>query len=156
MKLAELKKHPVEKLVPHAKPMLLLDRVTDCSEESFEAEVTVREDSLFCENGRVGAWVGIEYMAQTVAAFAGAEGLVAGEAIKVGFLLGTRHYESQVPDFKAGSVLRIRVKKVLVDPQGLSVVECLLSDLGGQVLAKANLTVFQVGDFASYLREHRK
>jgi predicted hotdog family 3-hydroxylacyl-ACP dehydratase len=136
--------------------MLLLDQVTDMAGDSFEAEVTLTPDSEFCENGQVGAWVGIEYMAQTVAAFAGSEGLAAGGKIKVGFLLGTRQYECKAPYFKAGSTLRIRVKKVLHDPQGLSVVECALSLKGGEELARANLTVFQVDDFEAYLLEHGK
>lgn len=151
-----MKIFPIETLVPHAKPMLLLDCMTDRDEESFESEVVVTADSEFCEDGKVGAWVGIEYMAQTVAAFAGADGLTASQEIKVGFLLGTRQYECQVPYFKAGSILRIRVKKVLHDPQGLSVVECSLRLKDGEELAKANLTVFQVDDFKNYLREHQK
>jgi predicted hotdog family 3-hydroxylacyl-ACP dehydratase len=151
-----MKAMPIESLVPHARPMLLLDRMTDMDGESFEAELSLTKDSEFCVDGKVGAWVGIEYMAQCVAAFAGAEGLAAGENIKVGFLLGTRQYQCAVPHFKAGSILRIRVKKVLHDPQGLSVVECALRLKDGPELARANLTVFQVDDFEAYLRNSQK
>jgi 3-oxoacyl-[acyl-carrier-protein] synthase-1 len=135
--------------------MLLLDRVTSIDSESFEGEVCIRPDSLFCQNGAVGAWVGVEYMAQTIAAFAGEEGHKAGKPIKVGFLLGSRQYEAKVPAFKVGLTLTVRVVKVLYDPSGLSVLDCVILDrASGETLAKAALNVFEVDDLQAYLKEH--
>jgi predicted hotdog family 3-hydroxylacyl-ACP dehydratase len=153
---ADLSKQDVAQFTPHAKPMLLLDRALSMDDESFEAELEIRPESEFCVDGRVGAWVGIEYMAQAVAAFAGAEAISKGQTVKVGFLLGTRQYRCSVPYFKAGSRLRIRVKKVLHDPQGLSVVDCSIQLGSGEELASASLTVFEVPDFQQYLKDHRK
>lgn len=155
MNLSELKDWPVARLLPHAPPMILIDRVVSVSEEYFEAEVILRSDSLFCDGTAVDAWVGIEYMAQAVAAYAGAEALAAGTPIKTGFLLGTRSYSSRTPRFAVGAVLRIGVKKVLHDPGGLSVVECSLRESNErEALVTANLTVYEVDDLDAHLAEH--
>ena len=60
----------IRSLVPHAGPMVLLDRVISVDEDSLLAEVRIRSDSLFCNTDGVGAWVGIEYMAQAIGAWA--------------------------------------------------------------------------------------
>ena len=157
MNISELKDWPVAKLVPHAPPMLLIDRVVSVSDESFEAEVTIRHDSLFCDGTKVNAWVGIEYMAQAVAAYAGAEAVAAGRPIKTGFLLGTRSYACRVSSFQVGAIIRILVRKVLIEPGGLSVVECCLRNHNeDEVMVTSNLTVYEVGDLPVYLTEHVK
>ena len=135
--------------------MILIDRAVSAGEEYFEAEVAIRPDSLFCDGAKVDAWVGIEYMAQAVAAYGGAEALAAGRTVKTGFLLGTRSYECRVPSFPVGAVLRIGVKKVLHEPTGLSGVECSRRAQGeDEPWVVANLTVFEVEDLAAYLKEH--
>src|SRR5688572_26717078 len=93
----------ISSLVPHARPMVLLDRVICADEESLSAEVSIRSDSLFCTAEGVGAWVGLEYMAQAVAAYAGYVAHLRGEAVKIGFLLGTRRYDCNRPFFSVGT-----------------------------------------------------
>jgi 3-oxoacyl-[acyl-carrier-protein] synthase I len=155
MNIEELADRPILDLLPHAPPMALLDRNISISQDTYEAELTIRPGSLFCDGEKVEAWVGIEYMAQAIAAFAGAEALSRNEAVKVGFLLGSREYRPKVAYFKVGSVLRINVKKVLHDPNGLSVVECRLSEAGQtEALVSANLTVYEVPDLAAFLKEN--
>ena len=63
--------YSVEDLVPHSGSMLLLDRVLEYGDDWLKAQITIRKDSMFCDNDSVAALVGIEYMAQTIAAFAG-------------------------------------------------------------------------------------
>src|SRR5215471_7164387 len=83
----------IRSLLPHAGPMVLLDRVISVDEDSLLAEVCIRSDSLFCNGGGVGAWVGVEYMAQAIGAWAGYTAQLRGEPVKLGFLLGTRSYD---------------------------------------------------------------
>ena len=83
----------IRSLVPHAGAMLLLDRVVSADADNLLAEVRIRSDSLFCNGDGVGVWVGIEYMAQAIAAWAGYIARSRGEPVKLGFLLGTRRYE---------------------------------------------------------------
>ena len=155
MTLQDVIQRPILDLLPHAPPMALLDRATYISEDEFESEVVIRPDSEFCDGEKVGSWVGIEYMAQSIAAFASAEAVLKGESVKVGFLLGSREYRCKTPYFKVGAALRIRVKKVIHDPNGLSVLECSLSQAGqAEAEVVSNLTVYEVPDLQSYLKEN--
>jgi predicted hotdog family 3-hydroxylacyl-ACP dehydratase len=130
----------VTDLIPHSGDMVLLDRIVDFDGQGLTAELAVRGDELFCPGPSVPAWVGIEYMAQTVAAYVGMKAKQANEPIRLGFLLGTRFYDSNVAAFEVGATLTIRVKKIIQD-DGLGVFECRI--LGDGVDITANLNVYQ-------------
>ena len=135
----------IRDLLPHSGPMILLDHVIAADDESLCAEVRVRENSLFYVDGAVGGWVGLEYMAQAIGAFAGFQARLHGEPVRIGYLLGTRHYECKRSRFGLGSCLRISVKRVLQSEDGLAAFDCRIDDESGLV-ARANLTVFQTAD----------
>ena len=137
----------IRTLLPHAGPMVLLDRVVSVEDENLCAELRIRADSLFCVAGEVGAWVGIEYMAQAIGAFAGHVTRKRSEPIKLGYLLGTRCYECTRPVFTVGTLLRIHVKRLLQSESGLASFECRIDDESGQI-ASANLSVFQLAEDA--------
>ncbi len=94
--------YAIEQLLPHARPLLLLDRLSDSGEGYIECEVVVRSDGLFDTNGEVPGLVGIEYMAQAVSAYSGLSALRRGRPIRLGFLLGTRRFETNVAAFSCG------------------------------------------------------
>ncbi|MFU8789760.1 MAG: 3-hydroxylacyl-ACP dehydratase [Methylobacter sp.] len=126
-------------LIPHSGNMVLLERVIDYDEQSLTAEVVVRADGLLGgDEKNVPAWVGIEYMAQTIAAYAGMMAKQANEPIRLGFLLGTRHYSSTVAAFQVGSIVTIRVEKIMQD-DNLGVFECRILGEGVEVTAKLNV-----------------
>jgi len=137
-----MKKFAVEELLPHSGRMVLLNRVIEFDEENMVAEVIVRDDGLFGHgNGNtVPAWLGIEYMAQTIAALGGMKRRLAGKNLNPGFLLGTRRYDCNVGLFAVGSVLTVSVKR-LVEDQGLGVFDCRITAEG--ILASAKLNVYQ-------------
>ncbi|MDI1231403.1 MAG: hotdog family protein [Methylobacter sp.] len=130
----------VADLIPHTGSMVLLDRIIDCDDQGLTAEVVVRGDGLLGDDRSVPAWVGIEYMAQTIAAYAGVMAKQVNEPIRLGFLLGTRRYSSNVAVFKVGSTLTIRVKNIMQD-DNLGVFDCRI--LGEGVDVTANLNVYQ-------------
>ena len=140
----------IRSLLPHAGPMVLLDRVISVDEDSLLAEVCIRSDSLFCNGGGVGAWVGVEYMAQAIGAWAGYTAQLRGEPVKLGFLLGTRSYECRRPIFLLGSVLRVHVQRILQSENGLASFECTIDNEEGRV-ATANVTVFQPHDVNDFI-----
>ena len=78
----------IHSLVPHSGAMSLLGRFVDADEESLRAEVNITQDTMFCVDGAVGAWVGVEYMAQAVAAHAGWCARRRGEPVRL-LLTGT-------------------------------------------------------------------
>ena len=131
----------IASLVPHAKPMLLVDSVITADAENLSAELLIRDDSLFCADGAVGAWVGLEYMAQTVAAHAGYLAHLEGVPIKPGMLLGTRDYRCSTSSFPSGTKLRIHVKRLFVADNGIGSYACKIDDTENE-LAGATLTVF--------------
>lgn len=130
----------VADLIPHSGSMVLLDRIIDYDDQGLTAELVVRGDGLLGDDKAVPAWAGIEYMAQAIAAYAGVMARRVGEPIRLGFLLGTRRYNSNVAVFKVGAILTIRVKKIMQD-DNLGVFDCRI--MGDGVDVAANLNVYQ-------------
>ena len=145
----------IRTLVPHAGRMVLLDRVIAADSDSLCAEVKIREDSPFSGPDGVGAWVGIEYMAQAIAAQAGHVARQRGEPVKIGFLLGSRRYECTRPSFPVGSVLRVNVRALLIAENGLGSFECSIDDANGEVAA-ATVSVFSPANADEFLNGGRE
>ena len=139
-------------LVPHSGRMRLLDRAIDGDEESLSASVEIRADSLFFDGVGVGAWVGLEYMAQAVAAWAGWRARLSGAAPKVGFLLGSRRYLTSRSSFLLGEVLLVQAQRQFQADNGLGHFDCTLTIAGVQD-AEAALTVFEPDDVSQFLRK---
>lgn len=143
---------PVRELLPHRPPMLLLDRALGMDGEWFSAVVGIRPGIPFFAPGGVPAWVGLEYMAQTVGAYNGALGLARGGGPKPGMLLGTRSYTAAVPAFRDGLELEVRVRIDIFQEGGVSSVDCRIRAEGGE-LAQAQVTVIEAPDLRTFLKE---
>ncbi|MGX0953892.1 hotdog family protein [Pseudomonas viridiflava] len=143
---------PLAELIPHAGDMILIDQVLAFDEEQIQTCLTIRAGGLFNEaDGSLPAWVGVELMAQSVAAFAGCQARSKGEAVKLGFLLGSRKFECNVAHFPAGSELNIHAVRSLQDDSGMGVFECTLT--GPDINAFARLNVYCPPNTADYLAE---
>jgi predicted hotdog family 3-hydroxylacyl-ACP dehydratase len=61
----------IAELLPHDAPMILVDRLIDVQEESVHCQVDIGEHQLFFDNESktTPAYVGIEFMAQSIAAW---------------------------------------------------------------------------------------
>ena len=139
-----------EDVVPHASPMALMDFVEHWDDSSLESSVLIRPDAPFAEEMGVPSWVGIEYMAQTIGAFAGVHARQKSEPVKIGFLVGCRRYTCSHSWFPLGSSLRVTVKQEIMGENGLSVFECRING-DDNIEAHANLNVFQPDDPDSFL-----
>lgn len=143
---------PPADLLPHAGDMILIDEVLGFGDEEIRTRISVRAGGLFNRpDGSLPAWVGVELMAQSVAAYAGCQARVKGEAVELGFLLGTRKFECNVEHFPIGSELIIHAQRSLQDDSGMGVFECHLSGPG--IEASARLNVYRPPQSASYLAE---
>lgn len=139
-------------LLPHAGNMILLERIEHYDEESIVAYLTVRDGCLFSQaDGSYPAYLGVELMAQAIAAYAGLKARHAGDPVRLGFLLGTRKYESNVSCFPLGSELRISARRSLEDDSDMGVFECELTSDDIQVCARLN--VYRPNNVASYIQE---
>jgi len=138
-------------LLPHAGNMILLDELIACDDESISTRWMVKPCLLSDNDGHLPAWNGLELMAQSVAAWAGVKAKRAGVPVELGFLIGTRHYQCNVPYFPNGTELQIHACCSLEDASGLGVFECTLT--GPAIHAEARLNVFRPPHVAEYLYE---
>ena len=135
---------PIEALLPHAHPMILIDRMLAYDGEGATAEVTIRGTSPFHQADGVPGYVGIEYMAQAIAAFAGIRGRLRGETPKVGFLLGTRAMTAKRGWFRDGERLLIVIKAVFEEgPMGAFDGRI---EIDGETILHGRLNVYQPTD----------
>ncbi len=132
----------ISELLPHKAPMILIDKVLAVTELSVHAQVTISESGLFFDKqiNAVPGWVGIEFMAQTVAAWSGYHAQQNGEQPPVGFLLGSRRYNSECAQFERDCVLDIYAEQ-LMENDGMAAFACVIKCEGNEV-ASSQLNAF--------------
>lgn len=141
--MSEMNFPPLEELMPHRKPMILIDRMISASETGGACQVRVTSESKFCALDGVPAYVGLEYMAQAVAAFRGFRSRNQDLPVLVGYLLGTPEFSSQCKTFSVGQTLRIEVEHVWGEDE-FGRFQCAIKDATtGALLQTAGLSVFQ-------------
>ena len=145
---------PIEGVIPHAAPMSLLDRVEDYGQGHLRATIQVHADKPFCQQQGMPGSVGIELMAQAIAAYAGIQARQEGEAIRIGFLVGTRRYSCSHPVFPLNATLAVEVREALRGANSLSVFQCTIAGLGehADIRADAKLNVFHPENPNAFLR----
>ncbi|WP_310374191.1 hypothetical protein [Rhodoferax ferrireducens] len=142
----------IETYIPHRGAMRLIDRLVSVGPDLVAVEADVRADRLFVQGAYLPAWVGVELMAQAIAAWAGARAMDRGEPVSIGFLLGTRRYVADCAGFAVGSVLRIEAHAELVADNGLGMFDCRIY-AEEKELARAHVSVFEPKDGMAYLKE---
>lgn len=142
----------LDELLPHSEPMILIDKIIQCGEDEIVSEVKVTENNLFLDNNfNIPAWIGIEYMAQTVAAFIGYKTKKSSGSIKIGLLLGTRKYLAHKTHFKKDFEYRIKATH-LFDDQGLGSFDCqILESKNKDIYCEAKINAYQPDDINAYL-----
>lgn len=133
----------VRPFVPHDGAMCLLDTLLDYDADGATVEVTPRENDPFVEDGAIPAWVGLEWMAQCVAAWAGVWAHIDGAPPPPGFLIANRRYHAHVDNFALGEPVRVQVTREFVADNGVRAFTGILSTTAGQSLAEGRLSIFQ-------------
>ena len=110
-----IEREELESIIPHRGKMLLLMRIKEYNleERALCAEHHVTEDCLFYDSsvGGVPAWVGFEFMAQAISALSGIRDREMGIKPRIGFILSVPSMKIEIPVFKLGSVVELRVKQ---------------------------------------------
>lgn len=140
----------IDEVLPHRDSMRLINRVLAWHPDAIVVEVDVPAHGLFSGPHGVPAWVGVEYMAQAIAAWAGCKARQDGRPPSIGFLLGTRRYTAHQPYFATGSCLRVEAHCELMGENGLGMFACRIL-AGADELAVANVSVFEPRDAMAYL-----
>lgn len=122
--------------------MSLLDKLVSADREKAITEVTIKQQSLFIEDKGVPALVGIEYMAQTIAAYSGNINREQGKAPQIGFLLGSRSYHSEIDYFLVNQTLTIEARPYYMGEEQLSIFDCCIR-IDDKVYVRAMLNVYQ-------------
>ncbi|WP_266159196.1 hotdog family protein [Dyella silvatica] len=140
----------IAEVVPHAGEMMLLDHIVAFDAESIACALTVKPGGLFnADDGSLPAWLGVELMAQSIAAWAGCQARMEQRPVSAGFLLGTRHYLCNADFFPSGSELRIEAIREFHDEHGMGVFTCRID--AAELHAEARLTVFSPPDAQAFL-----
>lgn len=149
-----MNKYAIEGVLPHAHPMIFIDELIDSDAKSAKARLKITDKSHFfnAKRNAVPAYVGIEYMAQTIAAYANVLKLEEGNDVALGFLVSARKYSSSVAEFDLGSELQVNIDVVMKEGNGLSVFDCTIIQ-DQDVLVEAKINVYEPEDPEAYLKE---
>jgi predicted hotdog family 3-hydroxylacyl-ACP dehydratase len=142
---------PIETIIPHRGTMLLIDAVSTFSEDALSARATVHADAWYADaDGTMPAWIGIELMAQAIAAHVALLAMRGGGRARPGVLLGSRSYKALQPSFAGGAQLLIHATELLRSEEGHGAYECTIHH-GDVCCAEAVIKVFQPRDFQSFI-----
>lgn len=110
---------PSEKLIellPHKSKMFLLDHLVqhDTTARTLESISLIEKENIFYDEeiGGVPSYVAFELIAQSISALSGVTGYEISRKPKPGFLLSLINYSANVPFFKAGTSIHVKIKKV--------------------------------------------
>ncbi len=143
---------PIQDVLPHRGTMLMIDRLLFADATTATVECAPRANAWYADvNGDMPSWIGIELMAQTIAAHVGLLKLIQGAPPKQGALLGSQRYAATRCAFAAGVPLRIKAKVIYCEASGFSAYECCIT-VADQEVASATLKVFEPDDFQTFLQ----
>ena len=142
----------IEKYITHRRGMRLVDEILEYSDNSLIAKATINEDNLFYREDIKGvpSWLGLEYMAQTAAAWMGKMDELNNRPITLGFLLGTRDFETTTPVLEYNRDLLIKITVCLQDSN--TIVFNGEIHTSEQQLASASFTAYRPDNVDKYLR----
>jgi predicted hotdog family 3-hydroxylacyl-ACP dehydratase len=141
----------IEDYIPHRGAARMIDRVIAVDEEHVVTEADVPVTGRMVRSGAMPTWVGIELMAQSIAAWAGERAHRSGRPTPLGFLLGTRRFEMTCNEVSAGTTLRIEAHCEFIADSGLGTFRCQML-VGEKLIAHAQVSVFEPSDAPAYLR----
>ncbi|MGO2011028.1 MAG: ApeP family dehydratase [Pseudoalteromonas sp.] len=146
--------YPIETILPHTAPMILIDSLDSYDENNGCCSVTISPQSNFydADTKSVPSYVGIEYMAQTIAAYANANHIDSGAKVEIGFLVSSRKYKMYNNEFLLNSKLTIKVEKLYSEANGLSAFGCVIQQ-ADKILVEAKINVFQPENPEQFLAE---
>src|SRR5579859_1895644 len=137
---------PAAELLPHTGRAVLIDKVLEDTRDSIRASAHVTpENPYFVPGHGLPAWVGIELMAQAIAAHAGLSGRRQQRPPRAGMLLGTRRYEATLPYFPEGAELEVRADRDFGDDGGLAACACTIL-CGGETVVRATIIIVEIDE----------
>lgn len=141
----------VDDVLPHRGTMRLIEEITAVSDEAVTVCAKVDGNAWYADaDGAMPAWLGVELMAQAIAAHVGLMAMRAGGRARPGVLLGASRYEVAAPSFARDARLSIEAKELLKSEQGHGAYECTIS-IEDRCVGQAVVKVFQPNDFQAFI-----
>ena len=134
---------PISVLLPHKGEMVFLSEVLEHGDEGTVCSLEVGAGPFIEPDGRVDAWIGIEYMAQCIAAHGTLIALAEEETPRIGLLLGSRKIRLHEGHYERGQQLIAKATPVWGRRAGLVSFECTLEcATTGKLLAEGRMNCF--------------
>lgn len=149
--------NPVD-LLPQKAPMAFITAIesVDYDEQKMTTRIDVQNTDLLFQkniNGVPGA-VALEYMAQSIACYIGAQDIHLTGSTKAvaGFIMGSRDLHVMIPVFNVGESYFVHVQSLFCDANMASF-ECNIYDSKNNLVANANLNAFRPDDINQFMGE---
>lgn len=132
---------PATEILPHGPAAVFIERVLERTEADIVCEVVPgTQDGDYAEDGVIPAELGIEYMAQAVAAYAGLSASVERRR-EVGYIIAVRSLQIRTPGFALGQPLIVRATREWGESHLARFAATIERD--GELLVSAFLSVFR-------------
>ena len=130
---------PIENLIPHRPPMLLIDEVIEHEGLRVVCRTTIREDMPFVQDGTVPVMLALELFAQSAASLVALIASRGGAPLSGGAILGSRQIDLHGESFSVGDVLEIHCEERMA--LGMTAqIQCSLRR-EGELLAEGSINV---------------
>ena len=147
--------NPID-LLPQKAPMAFISAIesVDFDEQKMITRIDVKDTDLLFQkniNGVPGA-VALEYMAQSIACYIGAQDIHLFGSTKAvaGFIMGSRDLHVMIPVFKKDESYYVHVKSMFCD-DNIASFECNIYDSKNNLVANANLNAFRPDDINDFM-----
>lgn len=145
----------LEELLPHKPPMIVLSDVVefDIDKGYLIARADIKNtDILYLEEMLgVPSYFVLEYMAQSIAVFAGYMDLKNNKKSGIGFLLGTKKLEVFKPVLDVGESYFIKVCQLFME-DNLASFECIVYDKDDNNIASAVISTYRPDNEDNFIR----
>jgi predicted hotdog family 3-hydroxylacyl-ACP dehydratase len=145
---------PVRELLPHRGRAVLLGAVLAHDATSTTCSVDPDGGGLYRDDdGSIPAWVGLEYMAQAIAAHGGLVDREAGTPTRPGFFLGSRRLAFATGRFAKGQALEVTARH-LRGSAGMLAFDCSVREAGHEEpVVSGVLTVYLSESFEALAKD---
>ncbi|MFL9835129.1 hypothetical protein [Chryseobacterium terrae] len=126
----------VESLIPQKFPFVMVNGISEYSEERLVSGFTIKEDNIFVHKGVFQASGLIEHQAQSVALHTGYQFYLLGKEAPTGYIGAIKTFEAETLP-KTGDQLTSEVK-IINEMMGVTLVE-IITKIDGEIIAKSEM-----------------
>ena len=128
----------MRELIPQRPPFVMIDKLLSFDMVFTETQLEIRDDNVFCKEGRLSAEGLMENIAQTCAARIGYINMTKNETVKIGVIGSVNNYEVfRLP--KVGEVI-ITTIEMMEEMFQVTMVKAIVK-CGEETLAQANMKI---------------